>query len=213
MYLHRRNFFASALTAFALNFVSLPSIPDAHAQNYEAMIQQQLQQGEIMSQQMRQMESGIVQRNMQNPEVQARYQQYRASGGTMSFDQFAYQYAATAGFTPDGVGRWNQSERSIQQREQQAVQQYRQNQEQNAEALRQMHQRNADIARQRGNLLNGTTDYIDPSTGERHNLPHTIQPNTGYYDSGTNQGYYNDPQGNYYRGTPNGDWQELEEED
>lgn len=184
----------------------------ADAQDYGAMLQQQLQQSEMMAQQMRQMERGIVQQNMQNPEVQARYQQYRAAGGTMSLDQFAYQYAATAGFTPDGVARWNQSERGIQQQDQRALQDYRANQAQNAEALQQMHQRNADIARQRGNLLNGTTDYVDPSTGARHNLPHTIQPNSGYYDPGTDQRYYNDPQGNYYRGTPGGTWQELEEE-
>ncbi len=185
----------------------------AEAQDYSAMIQQQLQQGELMSQQMRQMESGIVRSNMQNPEVQARYQQYRASGGMMSLEQFAYQYAATAGFTPDGVARWNQSERGIQQRDQQSLQDYRANQARNAEMLQQNFQRNSEIARQRGNLLNGTTDYVDPSTGSRYNLPHTVQPNTGFYDPATSQGYYNDAQGNYYRGNSDGSWQQLEEEE
>ena len=184
----------------------------ASSQDFDAMIQQQLQQGQAMAGQMQQMEQGIVQQNMQNPQVQQSYQAYVNNGGTMSYQQFAYQWAATAGFSPDGMARYNQNERNIQQREGQAIQQYRQNQANNYQAMQDMHQRNAEIARHRGNTLQGTTDYVDPSTGIQHNLPHNVQPNT-YMQDPNGQGYYNDPQGNYYRGDGNGNWFGLEEDE
>ncbi len=188
----------------------LPSY--AHSQDYNAMMQQWQQQDQALTNQMRQMENGIVQGNMQNPQVQQMYQTYISQGGTMTFQQFAYNYAATAGFTPDGMARRNQNERQIQQNDQRALQGYRENQQQNSQWMQQMHQRNSEIAHQRGNLLNGTTDYVDPSTGQRYNLPHTVQPNTQLYDPNSGQGFYNNPQGNYYRQDPNGWDYELQEE-
>ena len=39
------------------------------------------------------------------------YQNYLQQGGTMSFDAFAYNYAATGGFTQEGMTRYRESER------------------------------------------------------------------------------------------------------
>lgn len=162
---------------------------------------------------MQQTQGAIIQQNMQNPQIQAMYQQYRNNGGPMSFEQFVYNYAATAGFTSEGTARWNQNERNIQQQENQAIQQYRQSQQDNAAALQQTHERNAEIAHQRGNLLNGTTDYVNPQTGGTYNLPHTVQPNTYYSDPSTGETFYNDPQGNYHRERQDGYSEELEEDE
>lgn len=200
-----------ALRAFFLCVFALNVCSNCVAQDYGAMIQQQLQAGNNLAQQMQQYEQNIVQQNMQNPQVQAMYQQHLAQGGQMSFEQFAYSYAATGGFTPQGMQYHNQNERNIQQRESAAIQAYRQNQANNAQALQQMHESNANIAHHRGNLLNGTTDYVDPSTGQQYNLPHTTQPNNYYYDQGNQQMYYNDPSGNYHREDQNGYWYQLQE--
>lgn len=183
------------------------------AQDYDTMLQQQMQQFNQLNQQMQQHETNIVQQNMQNPQVQAMYQNYLAQGGTISFQQFAYNYAATGGYTQEGMAYYQQNERNIQQQEQAAINAYRQNQTQNAQAMQQMHQRNADIAHQRGNLLNGTTDYYDNSNNTQYNLPHTTQPNMNRYDAYTGDNFYRDGQGQYQRQDANG-WQyDLEEVD
>ena len=170
----------------------------------QAIMDQYQQQGQALAGQMQQNEQNIIQNNMQNPQVQAAYMQYRNSGGSADFQTFAYQYGATAGFTPEGMDYYNQNEHNIQQRDNAALQAYRQNQAANAAAMQQMHDRNSEIAHQRGNLLNGTTDYTDPNTGAQYNLPHTQQPDSYYYDRGTGESFYNDPQGNYFRQDNNG---------
>src|SRR5205823_5656899 len=126
------------------------------------MIQEQLQRGQMMNQQMQQQQAGIVQQNMQNPQVQAMHQDYIHRGGTMNFQQFAYNYAATGGFSAEGMARYNQSEQNIQQNERSAYDAYRQNQQQNSQVVQQRFDRESEIAHQRGNLLSGTTDYSDP---------------------------------------------------
>ena len=186
---------------------------ECNAQDFGTMIQQQLQQGNARGQQMQQMQNNIVQQNMQNPRVQQMYQQHVANGGQMSFQEFAYAYAGTGGFTPEGTNRWNQNERSIQQRDQAAVDAYRQNQGQNARAMQEMQNRQDEIAHARGNLLNGTTDYVDPGTGKQYNLPHTAQGGDTFHDSNSDQNFQRDGQGNYRREDPSGYNHELEEEE
>lgn len=182
-------------------------------QQNQAIMNQYMQQNQALDAQMQQGLQDIVQSNMQNPEVQAAYQQYRNSGGTADFQTFAYQSAATRAFSPEGTAFYNQNERNIQQRDQASLQAYRNNQNMNNAAMQQMHQRNSEIAHYNGNLLNGTTDYTDPTTGNQYNLPHTLQPDSYYYDQGTGQNFYNDPQGNFYRGDGNGWYNQLDPND
>ncbi|MEO7326783.1 MAG: hypothetical protein ABIW82_18325, partial [Dokdonella sp.] len=84
--------------------------------DYGAMLQQQLQQSQRLSQQMQRAENDVVRRLMQNPDCIAKYEQHRAAGGGLSFEQFAYQYAATGGFSAQGMARFRQSEQANQQR-------------------------------------------------------------------------------------------------
>jgi exonuclease VII large subunit len=198
-------------TLIASFAVFLGAATPSAAQDYGAMLQQQMQQFDQLGQQMQAHEGQIVQQNMQNPQIQAMYQDYLAQGGTLNFQQFAYQYAATGGYTQQGMANYQQSERAIQQREQAAIQAYRENQAQNAQAMQQMYQRQDDIAHQRGNLLNGTTDYYDPGTGAQYNLPHTVPSNTSLYDPSTGETFDRDEQGFYQRQDPNGWRSDLEE--
>ena len=186
------------------------SVTAASAQNYDAMMAQSMQQFNNLNSQIQQAEQGLVQRNMQDPQVQASYQQYLAQGGNMPFNQYAYQYAATGGFSDRGKQIYYNNERNIQQREGQANQDYRNYSNQLWADTNQYRQDSADRqAHQVGNLMSGTSDYVDPSTGQRWNLPTT----TGQFNYDNNSGstFYNDPQGNYYRGTPNGYWNEMQE--
>ena len=181
----------------------------ARAQNYEAMIQQELQKGQAMNAQMQAMQRGIVQQNMQNPRVREMYQGYLRSGGTLSFETYAYNYAATGGFTPEGMARYRLSESQIQQNERRAIEDYRASQAASAEALGRMHERNSEIAHARGNLLNGTTDYRNPRTGAEYNLPHTLPDESVFRDPASGNVFRNDAQGNYQE-EEEGTWEQLE---
>lgn len=76
-----------------------------------------MQKQQLMNQQMQQQQNTIVQRTMQSPDYQAKYQHHLAQGGRLSPQQFAYQYAATGGFSAEGMARYRQSESQNQQRE------------------------------------------------------------------------------------------------
>ena len=191
---------------------TLFTVKFASAQDIDSMLQQELQKSAAMTEQMQQMQNGIVNQNMQNPQVQAMYQNYLASGGTMSLQDFAYQYAATGGFSERGKQIYNDTTRNIQQRDQAALDDYRQNQQQNNQAINDMRWDSEDrTARARGNLLNGTTDYVDPNTGQTYNLPHTAPGGSQYYDPNSGDYFNNDDNGNYYRQDSEGYSNELEE--
>jgi hypothetical protein len=186
----------------------------ASAQDFNAIYQEHLRQGQELDRRIQSAQEGIVNQNMQNPRVQAMYQQHLAQGGRMSFQEFAYMYGATAGFTPDGIQRWQRSETNIQQNEAQAMQRYREHQNQlQQQTFQQMQEQNQRWARQRGNIMNGTSDYRNPNDGTVHNLPNTVQPGTAVYDRGNDQLYWNGPQGQYQQQTSDGYWQDLEEEE
>jgi hypothetical protein len=181
------------------------------ADDYDAMMQQSLQQSDQLTQQMQQAQTNLIQQNLQNPQVQAMYQQHLAQGGTMTPEQFAYNYAATGGFSREGMINYNRTTQDIQQRDQAAINAYRDNQQRNYNEMQNSYQRNDEIAHQRGNLLNGTTDYVDPNTGAQYNLSHTAQPNSPSYNPNTGESFYPDNQGNYQRIDQNG-WQNGLEE-
>lgn len=184
-----------------------------HAQDYDAMMNQAMQGFNNLNAQMQAAEQNIVQQNMQNPQIQAQYQQYLAQGGNMPFNQYAYYYAATGGFTEGGTRAFQQNERNIQQREGQAVREYHSYTNNLWQDTMQQRSNSADHqAGQVGNLMAGTSNYIDPSTGQRWNLPVT-QQNQYTYDQNSGNGFYNDTQGNYYRGDQNGYWYGMQEEE
>ena len=208
-----RAIFVLIFSCGSLQAQDLNAYMEQSMQQNQAIMDQYMQQSQGLAAQMQQGQNSIVQSNMQNPQVQAAYLQYRNSGGTDDFQTFAYNYAATGGFSQRGMEIYNQNERGIQQRENAAIQDYRAGQAANAQTLQQMHDRNSEIARQRGNLLSGTTDYTDPNTGAQYNLPHTLQPDSYYHDYGSGDNFYNDPQGNYFRDNGNGWMNQIDPND
>lgn len=157
----------------------------AWAQDISAMYNQYVNQQNAYFQQLTQ---GVVQQNMSNPGIQQLYWQYRQQGGTASFEQFCYSYAATAGFTPDGIQRYQQSEAGIAAQQRQAWSQYQQAQAERAQAQSQWANGYYLNQQQAGYTMQGQASY---SNGQY--LPYTWQP-------GTSHGNYTvDSTGQYYQ--------------
>lgn len=173
--------------------------------DYGAMLNQQLQRSQQLDREMQARTADIVQRTMQNPDCYAKYQQHLAQGGTLSYPQFAYQYAATGGFTPDGIQRYRASERQNQQKEHQAWQDWQRAQRERGQAQQQYADGYSRNQNQAGDVLQGRSWWIDPTTGQRQSLAY-IGPNQGYVDHQTGNRYWRDEAGRYAVQTPNGQW-------
>ena len=161
-----------------------------------------------LASQMKQLENKIVQANLNNPQVKAMYQKHRAQGGTLSPQEFAYQYAATGGFTPQGKLAYFNNNNANTQRIQQTWQGLQTAQQNSAQALANWQAGFANIQKERGNLLQGNSSYYHPGTGQTYVLPHNVAGGTITYNPATGQHYRVDNLGNYsvYY---NGVWQPL----
>jgi len=172
--------------------------------DYGAMIQQTLQQQQMQNAQMQQMEQAVVQRTMQDPNCAAMYRQHQAQGGTLSYAQFAYQYAATGGFTPEGLARFRSSERDNQRREHEAWAGYRSAQDERGAAQQAYMDGYARNQNEAGEVLRGNTSWVDPMSGETRALSY-VGPNT-YADPATGRQYRRDDSGQYYVQGADGLW-------
>jgi len=113
---------AAALALFA----ALP----AAAQDYGAMIQQQMAAMNANIARGQQMVNGMVRQRMADPQVQAGYQQYlaqmRAAGRPpMDYPTYTYNWIYTAGFSAQGIAHARANEAGIARAEQGKVQELR----------------------------------------------------------------------------------------
>lgn len=196
------------LRLFAAAASMMAAAGAASAQDFTGMDISQIYGGWAAGQNY-QMQSGlndIIAQNMQNPQVIAMYNQSVASGqfsGTL--EQFAYNYAATAGFT-NVQGYYNTSNDIV-------------NKEKNAWAGYQGAVTNYNNAygaytggfsnnmQEAGRGLMGQSTYYGYGNGQQ--LPHTWQPETYQYYQGNE--YFVDQSGTYWMADPNGSgyWYEL----
>ncbi|MFI4923732.1 MAG: hypothetical protein ACHQJ7_01180 [Vicinamibacteria bacterium] len=185
----------------------------ALAQNYDAMIRQQMQQMNQNIERGNQQINQMVQQRMQDPQVRASYEQYlyqqRMRGQpAMDYPTYTYNYIYTRGFSADGTAHARANEANISANERAKVQDLR-----NAEAQRgmaQQQQRDSYFANQQeaGRGLVGQSTYIAPN-GYAMQLPHTWQRNT--YQQWQGNTYFVDPGGSYFvRGT-DGYWYPLQQ--
>lgn len=195
----------------------------AKSQDFNAMMAQQdammTQQIQAMQAQMnntiaagQQQVNQIVQQKMQDPQVQAAYQQhvYQAqSQGTQPYDfpTFAYYYAATRGF--QDVAGYNATTRDIQNKERIAWQGVRDAETNSANAIAGWNQGYSNNQNEFGNQLMGNSTYVNGNTGQQQVLPHTWQRNTVNQYQGNY--YYVDQSGQYWMADPNGsgNWMRL----
>lgn len=172
--------------------------------DYGAMIQQTLQQQQARNAAMQQMEQAIVQRAMQDPNCAAMYRQHQAQGGMLPYAQFAYQYAATGGFTPDGIARYRSSEQDNQRREQAAWGGYRAAQDERGAAQQTHMDGYAHNQNEAGEVLRGNTSWVDPTSGETRALSYTGA--YAYTDPASGRQYRRDTSGQYYAQGADGLW-------
>ena len=173
--------------------------------DYGAMLQQMQQQQDQLQEQMRQQEMLVVQNAMANPDCAAKYRQHLAQGGQLSYEQFAWQYAATGGLTAIGIAQFQQNERANQQREHATWLGLRDAETQRAAAQQQYaegYQRNLQHA---GDNLQGRSAWIDPFDGQAHTLGY-LEPDTGYYDAQSGRAYHRDATGQYHVQGSDGLW-------
>jgi hypothetical protein len=150
--------------------------------------------------QMHQQLQSNLQQLMSNPQFNGAYQNYRAHGGPMSQEQFAYGWMATGGYTPEGMQRWRQNEAYNQHREQVAWQGMRaaEDQRRDAQAENSAHYaHNQSIAGM--NLMN-QAPYATPMGPQV--LPYNLRP--GWYDGPNGERYFVDPFGQYFYIDPSG---------
>lgn len=184
----------------------------AAAQDFDAMIRQQMQQMDQNIQRGNQQIQQMVQQKMQDPQVWASYQQYvgqmRMRGQPpMDYPTFTYNYLYTRGFSAGGVAQARANESAMQTNERASVQGLR-----DAEAQRgmaQQQQRDGYFANQQeaGRALMGQSTYVAPN-GYAMQLPHTWAPNT--YQQFQGNTYFVDPGGRYFVRGADGYWYPLQ---
>lgn len=200
--------FASILVAAALVALAAP----AAAQDYGAMVQQQMNAMNANIARGQQMVNDIVRQRMADPQVQAGYRQYlaqmRAAGRPpMDYPTYTYNWIYTAGFSAQGIAHARANEAGIARAEQAKVRELR-----DAEARRgqaQQQQRDGYFANQQeaGRGLMGQSTYLAPN-GTAFALPHTWQPNTQHSHQG--QTYRVDASGQYHVLGTDGWWYPLQ---
>lgn len=184
----------------------------AAAQDYGAMVQQQMAAMNANIARGQQMVDGIVRQRMADPQVQAGYRQYlaqmRASGRpAMDYPTYTYHWIYTAGFSAQGIAHARANEAGIARAEQAKVQELRQAERQRGQAQQQ--QRDGYFANQQeaGRGLMGQSTWIAPN-GAALALPHTWQPNTQHSHQG--QTYRVDASGQYHVLGTDGWWYPLQ---
>jgi hypothetical protein len=149
-------------------------------------------------------EQAIVACAIEDPNCATMYRQHETQGGTLSYEQFAYQYAATGGFTTDGIARYRSSEQDNQRREQNAWAGYREAQDQRGAVQQAYMDGYAHDQDEAGEVLRGNTSWVDPISGETRALSYTGS-NT-YADPATGRRYRRDESGQYDAQGADGLW-------
>ncbi|MBI5259186.1 MAG: hypothetical protein HY855_21970 [Burkholderiales bacterium] len=183
----------------------------ARAQDWNAMIQQQMNQMNANIARGQQQVNQIVQQRMQDPGVQAGYQQYLAQMATagrapMNYATYAYYHVYTNGFSAQGMAHMRSTEAGIQAREQAAWQGLQQAQARRAQAQQAWRDGYAGHQAEAGRQLMGNSTWRAPD-GSTRELPHTWQRGTTHLYQG--QAYHVDGTGQYYQRGADGWWYPL----
>lgn len=171
--------------------------------DYGAMINQSMANMNNIVRQAEQRANQAVQQAMNDPRCKGMYQQHLQQGGRLSLQQFAYQYVATAGFTPGGADRYMASEQQNQAKEKAAFNGWMDAAQKSREAVSNWQEGYRRNQSEMGNILSGNRTYVD-AQGQSFTLPYT-QP--GYYtDRSTGTVYHLDQFGRYHYMQNNSGW-------
>ncbi|MBA2492885.1 MAG: hypothetical protein H0V34_14765 [Gammaproteobacteria bacterium] len=155
-----------------------------------------------LGQQIAQFQQNLVQQNMGDPQIQAQYQQHLANGGGGTLAEYAYGWAATGGYTPQGYAAYGATSTQIANQYHTAIQGYWDAQQGSADALAGLNQGYFDNQVEAGYGLGGNGTFYNSYTGSNEVLPYTWQPGTVNTYNGSN--YHVDPIGTYWQIDPSG---------
>jgi len=194
-----------AAAAFALA-AAAPLAAQAQATMYDGMLNRALADSARLSQQMQQTQNSMVQQAMQNPQIQAGYQQYlqqmqQRGGQPMDFATYAYYYMYTNGYSSQGIDHMNRVESGNRAAEGQRLQELRQAEAMRGQAQQQQRDNYFRNSGEAGRGLMGQSTYYGQG-GYQNQLPHTWQNNTFQIYQGNR--YYVDQSGQYFRVDANG---------
>jgi hypothetical protein len=184
----------------------------AAAQDYDAMLRQQMQLMNANIARGQQMVENNVRQRMADPQVQAGYRQYlaqmRAAGRPpMDYPTYTYNWIYTNGYSAQGIAHARATEAGIANAEQAKVQQLREAERQRGAAQQQQRDGYARNQQEAGRQLAGQSTYLAPN-GSPLVLPHTWQPNTQHVHQG--QTYRVDASGQYQVLAADGWWYPLQ---
>lgn len=201
---------AAAMAARAITAALLgAACAAASAQNYELMIQQQMQAMNANLWRGQQMVNQAVQQRMGDPQVQAAYRRYVAQSAgrpAMDFPTYTYHWIYTAGFSAQGLAHARATDAGIQARERAALQGVRDAEAARGHAQQAQRDRYAHNRQEAGRQLMGQSTWIAPN-GQPLSLPHTWQRNSIHDWQG--QRYRVDHAGQYFVLGGNGWWYPL----
>ncbi len=186
--------------------IALLAIATGHAcgQDYSAMINQALARQNAIVDQAQAQARQIVEANMRDPVVIQAWQQHQwlaRQQGQPALDlaSFAYQYAATAGFSGPGMRHYQRSSQEIAANEQAAWQGLRQAEAARGAAQAQWADSQSRNQQEAGRGLLGQGTFHAPN-GSSMVLPHTWPANSYQFHQGHQ--YFVDGVGNYWLEDP-----------
>jgi hypothetical protein len=194
-----------------LAVTALLACAGAQAQDFNAMIQQQMNAMNQNIANAQQHVNGIVQQRMHDPAVQASYRQYLArmqqtGQRPMDYPTFTYNYVYTNGFSAQGMAHARANEANIGAKERAAVQGVRDAERNRGAAMQQQQQSYFNNQQEAGRQLMGNSTFTAPN-GSQTVLPHTWQNNSSHRYQGNN--YHVDTSGQYWVQAANGYWYAL----
>jgi hypothetical protein len=137
---------------------------------------------------------GEMQQAMANPQIQEAYRQYQMRGGPMNYHDFVYGWMATAGYSPQGIQKWRESENFNQHQEWIAQQGLKMAEMQRGQAQMEnwghFHHNQSVF----GQNLMGQANYETPMGPQTHS--YTLPP--GYHDTPQGRIFVN-VQGEYFQ--------------
>ena len=174
-------------------------------EDYNAMINEALARQNAIVNQAQAQARQVVEANMRDPVVIQAWQQHQwqaSQQGLPALDlaSFAYQYAATAGFSDHGMRNYQRTSQEIAANEQAAWQGLRQAEAARGAAQAQLADSQSRNLQEAGRGLLGQSTFHAPN-GSSMALPHTWPANSYQFHQGHQ--YFVDGGGNYWLEDPN----------
>ena len=164
-----------------------------------------------MNAQMQARFDGIMQANMNNPEIQRLYQVYLQQGGTLAFPAYCQRYAETGGFTQQGYQHAMATQAQINGQDAARMNAYRQHSQQLQQST--WEYRNAvqhRWAKERGENLSAQAPYVNSHDGSTWQLPTNAAPGQVFCDNASGNHFVMDAHGQYWMNKGQGWWQSMD---